>query len=116
LLGILLGVVAIGVLVGLLFDQLLYFTLMAVPFGVLAAMFILARRAESVAYQRIEGEPGAVSAALGTIKRGWNIEEEPVAIHPRYQDMVFRAVGPPGVVLVAEGPPHRVPKIGRAHV
>lgn len=111
LLGILLGVVAIGFIIGLLADQVLYFTLMAVPFGVLAAMFILARRAESVAYERVEGEPGAVSAALGTIKRGWNIEDEPVAIHPRYQDMVFRAVGRPGVVLVSEGPPHRVPKM-----
>src|SRR5699024_12623406 len=82
LLAILLGVVAIGVLVGMLFDQLLYFTLMAVPFGLLAAMFVLARRAGSVAYQRIEGDAGGVSAALGTIKRAWHSEEETVASHP----------------------------------
>ena len=111
LLGVFLGVVAIGVAIGLIFNQVVYFALMSVPFGLLAAMFILARRAETVAYRRIEGEPGAVSAALGTIKRGWNIEEEPVAIEPRHQDMVFRAVGRPGVVLIAEGPAHRVPKL-----
>src|SRR5699024_6521265 len=84
---------------------------LAGPCGRRAAMFVRARRAETVAYRRIEGDPGAVSAALGTIKRGWNIEEEPVAIHPRYQDMVFRAVGRPGVVLISEGPPHRVPRM-----
>lgn len=111
LLGIFLAVVAIGVLAGFLLDQLVYFSLLAVPFGALAAMFVLARRAEKVAYERIEGEPGAVSAALGTIKRGWNIQDEPVAIDPRHQDMVFRAVGRPGVVLISEGPTHRVPKL-----
>ncbi|SEE01413.1 DUF4191 domain-containing protein [Ruania alba] len=105
------GVVAVGVVLGLLFDQVLYFTFLAVPFAALAAMFLLARRAETVAYQRIEGEPGAVSAALGTIRRGWNIQDEPVAVDPRTQDMVFRAVGRPGVVLISEGPPHRVPKL-----
>ncbi|WP_159620732.1 DUF4191 domain-containing protein [Ruania rhizosphaerae] len=105
------GVVAVGVAAGLLFDQVLYFSLLSVPFGALAAMFILARRAETVAYARIEGEPGAVSAALGTIRRGWNIQEEPVAVDPRTQDMVFRAVGRPGVVLISEGPAHRVPKL-----
>jgi hypothetical protein len=31
-----------------------------------------------------------------------------VAVNPRTQDAVFRAVGRPGVVLVAEGPTHRV--------
>ena len=111
LLGIFLGVVAIGFLIGQIFNQVAYFTFLAVPFALLAAMFVLARRAETVAYRRIEGEPGAVSAALGTIKRGWNIEEEPVAIEPRHQDTVFRAVGRPGVVLISEGPAHRVPKL-----
>ncbi|QOR69174.1 DUF4191 domain-containing protein [Ruania alkalisoli] len=105
------GVVAVGVVAGVLFDQVLYFSLLSVPFGVLAAMFVLARRAETVAYARIDGEPGAVSAALGTIRRGWNVQEEPVAVDPRTQDMVFRAVGRPGVVLISEGPAHRVPKL-----
>lgn len=100
-----LGAIAIGVLIGLIFNprMLWYFTVLAVPVGFLAATIILSRRAERAAYARIEGQPGAVSAALGTIKRGWSIEEEPVAIDPRTQAMVFRAVGRPGVLLISEG-------------
>src|SRR5690606_33341164 len=55
--------------------------------------------------------PGAVGAALGQIRRGWNIEEQPVAMNPRTQDLVFRMVGRPGIVLVSEGPPHRVRRL-----
>ena len=97
--------VALGVTVGLIANpgMLWYFIVLAVPFGLLLAMIILSRRAERAAYSRIEGQPGAVSAALGTIRRGWSIDEEPVAVDPRTQAMVFRAVGKPGVVLIGDG-------------
>ncbi|MBK5250672.1 MAG: DUF4191 domain-containing protein [Actinomycetales bacterium] len=108
---IVVGGAALGYGIGVLVRQPVYVMVLAIPFSVLAAMFLLARRAESTAYGRIEGEPGAVSAALGTIRRGWNIEEEPVAIDPRTQDMVFRAVGRPGVVLIFEGPAGRASKL-----
>ena len=39
------------------------------------------------------------------------VAQQPVAINPRTQDMVFRAVGRPGVVLVAEGPLPRVRRL-----
>lgn len=99
------GTVAVGVTIGLLVNpgMLWYFIVLAVPFGLLFAMIILSRRAEKAAYSRIEGQPGAVSAALGTIRRGWSIDEEPVAVDPRTQAMVFRAVGKPGVVLIGDG-------------
>jgi hypothetical protein len=74
-------------------------------------MFTLTRRAERAAYSRIEGQPGASISALGTIRRGWTFTEEPVAIAPRTQDLVFRGVGRPGVVLIGEGPAHRVDKL-----
>ena len=45
---------------------------------------------------------------MGTLKRGWITEDQPVAVNPRTQDAVFRAIGRPGVVLVSEGPSHRV--------
>ena len=96
-------VLAIGVLIGVLLDAVLYFILLSLPFALLAAMFFLARRAEAAAYSRIEGQPGAALAALRTLRRGWTFVEEPVAIDPRSQDMVFRGVGRPGVVLVGEG-------------
>ncbi|CAM5780141.1 DUF4191 domain-containing protein [Cellulomonas persica] len=97
------GTLAVGVIAGVLLSSVVYFILLALPFALLATMFVLARRAEAAAYSRIEGQPGAALAALRTIRRGWTFVEEPVAIDPRSQDMVFRGVGRPGVVLVAEG-------------
>jgi len=111
-LGIILAGVLLGAALGLLISYPWPITaFMGLALGLMGAMILLGRRAEYHAYRRIEGQPGAVSAALGTIRRGWNIEDEPVAVDPRSQDMVFRAVGRPGVVLVSEGPPHRVAKL-----
>ncbi len=105
---IIVGGTGLGVLLGQLIGYPIYIPVLVFPFTLLGAMFLLSRWAERVAYERIEGRPGAVGSALGTIRRGWNIQEEPVAIDPRTQDMVFRAVGRPGVVLIGEGgPPHR---------
>lgn len=85
--------------------------LFGLPMAVLAAMLILAKRAEKVAFRQLEGKPGAVGAALGSLRRGWSVEQEPVAADPRTRDLVFRAVGRPGVVLVAEGPTGRVRRL-----
>jgi hypothetical protein len=82
--------------------------IIGIPLGLLAAVFILSRRAERAAFAQIENQPGASGAALGTLRRGWITEDQPVAVNPRTQDAVFRAIGRPGVVLVSEGPSHRV--------
>ncbi|MBF0686995.1 MAG: DUF4191 domain-containing protein [Cellulomonas sp.] len=111
ILAVFLGIVALGVVIGLLINQLVYVLILSIPFAVLGAMFVLARRAETAAYTRIEGQPGAALAALGTLRRGWTFTQEPVAVDPRTQDLVFRGVGRPGVVLVGEGPSHRVGKL-----
>lgn len=72
--------------------------------GVLTAMIVLSRKAEAVAYGRIEGQPGAVGAVLGTIlKRGWSGSDTPAAVSPRSQDLLYRISGRAGVVLIAEG-------------
>lgn len=102
------AVVVVGVVIGLITKTLWYWVVLSIPFGVLLATIVLSRRAERAAYSRIEGQPGAVSAALGTIRRGWNVEEQPVAMDPRTQAMVFRAMGRPGVVLLSEGGPRGV--------
>jgi hypothetical protein len=76
--------------------------------GVLVALIILSRRAERAAYSQIEGQPGAVGAVLKSGLRGsWVGNEIPVAISPRTQDAVYRAVGKSGVVLIGEGPVSR---------
>ncbi len=111
LLGIFAGVILVGVAIGLATNHPIYATFVSVPVALLATMFMLTRRAERAAYTRIKGQPGAARAALGTVRGGWTFEDEPVAINPRTQDFVFRGVGRPGVVLVSEGPAHRVPRL-----
>jgi F0F1-type ATP synthase assembly protein I len=103
-----LGVVAVSLIVGLLLNNWITGLIIGIPLGFLAATFILSRRAERAAFAQIENQPGASGAALSTLKRGWITEEQPVAVNPRTQDAVFRAIGRPGVVLVSEGPSHRV--------
>src|SRR6476660_8101620 len=103
-----LGVVALSLLVGFLLDNWITGLIIGIPLGALAATLILSRRAERAAFAQIENQPGASGAALGTLKRGWITEDQPVAVNPRTQAAVFRAIGRPGVVLVSEGPTHRV--------
>jgi hypothetical protein len=109
--GTFIGIVAVGVLLGLLTGKVAYFAIMAVPIALIVAMFLLTRRAETAAYRRIEGQPGASLSALSTIRRGWTFQQEPVQFDPRTQDAVFRGIGRPGVVIVSEGPAHRVARL-----
>lgn len=103
-----LGVTAVSLLIGFLLDNWITGLIIGILLGVLGAVFILSRRAERAAYAQIEGQPGAAGAALNSLRRGWIVEEQPVAVNPRTQDVVFRALGRPGVVLVSEGPSVRV--------
>jgi hypothetical protein len=74
--------------------------------GLLAMMLLFGRRAQSAAYAQMEGTPGAGARALSTLRRGWKTDE--VVAFTKQQDMVHRVVGPPGIVLVGEGNPHRL--------
>ncbi len=78
----------------------------ALLMGSLAAMIIFGRRAQKAAYGQMEGQPGAAAAALRMLKRGW--KTDPVIAFNKQQDVVHRVVGPPGVVLIGEGSPHRL--------
>ncbi len=82
--------------------------MVGIPLGVLAALLIMSRRAERAAYAQIEGKAGAAGAALSALKKGWIFDEQPASVNPRTQDVVFRAIGRPGIVLVTEGPSTRV--------
>jgi len=73
----------------------------ALLFGIVAALLLFSRRAQKAAYNRIEGQPGAASAALNMLRRGWTVT--PAVGFNKNQDVVHRVVGPPGLVLVAEG-------------
>lgn len=102
------GTVAVGLVVGLIIDNWITLLLISIPLGLLAATFILSRRAEKAAFAQLEGRPGAAGAAMSVLRRGWILKDQPVAVSPRTQDLVFLAIGRPGVVLVTEGPSARV--------
>jgi len=74
--------------------------------GVLGALILFGRRAQSSAYTRMEGQAGAAASALTMLRRGW--QTEPMVAFNRQQDVVHRVVGPPGIVLVGEGSPTRL--------
>lgn len=109
-----LAVLLLALLVGVWIDQVIYVTIIGLPLAFLAATIILSRRAEKAAFSQIEGQPGATAAVLGSLRRGWFFDQEPVAAEMggkargmrdlHNAAMVFRAVGRPGVVLINEGP------------
>ena len=99
----------VGLIVGALFWWLLHpisGVLVGIPAGMLAAMVVFGRRAEKSAYSQVEGQPGAAAAALGVLRRGWQVQ--PAVAATKSQDLVHRVVGRPGVILVGEGNPSRV--------
>lgn len=79
-------------------------SLLGLTLGFMLALIILGRRAEKAAYLALDGRPGAVGAVLrAPLKRSFRGTEEPVAINPRSYSAVYRIVGAPGIVLIAEG-------------
>ncbi|NLT56051.1 MAG: DUF4191 domain-containing protein [Actinomycetales bacterium] len=105
------GTLAVSAGVGVLIDRMIFVVMLGLPIAFLLALVIMARRAERAAYANIEGQVGATATALRNLRRGWTVEEQPVAIDPRTQDHVIRAIGRPGVVLVTEGPLPRVARL-----
>ena len=78
----------------------------SIMFGILSVLIVFGRRAQKAQYAQLEGQPGAAAAALNVLRRGWKVE--PGIAFNKNQDLVHRVVGPPGIVLVGEGNPHRL--------
>ncbi len=100
----LLGILAVFALVGLVFEPIWLWLIVGLPMAMLGAAVVFGRRAERAAYSQIEGQPGAGAAALDTLRRGWEVT--PMVGANRHQDVVHRALGRPGIVLVGEGTSH----------
>ncbi|MFM1937900.1 MAG: hypothetical protein RLZZ320_758 [Actinomycetota bacterium] len=91
----------IGIGLGAQFGRPGYAAFLTFPLALLGAFFYFTRMASSAAYASIEGEPGAAASVLMSIRKGWTVT--PAVSVNKAQDMVHRAVGKAGVVLVAEG-------------
>ena len=92
---------AIGILIGAQFGRPGYAAFLSFPVAFLGAFFFFTRLASNAAYASIEGQPGAGASVLMSIRKGWTISSA-VGV-TKSQDMVHRAVGKAGIVLVAEG-------------
>ncbi|MEP6852571.1 MAG: DUF4191 domain-containing protein [bacterium] len=79
----------------------------AVLAGLVAALFVFSRRAQTAAYSQADGQPGAALYVLQNLRGAdWKTTEAVAAT--TQMDAVHRVTGRPGVVLIGEGAPHRV--------
>jgi hypothetical protein len=108
--GTALGVLALAIVIGLVTGHVWYFLILGIPFALLAGMLLFSRLAQKAQYSMLHGQTGAAYAILSSMRGNWFVEDKPVAVN-RDQDMVFRVVGYPGVILVSEGPGNRVQKM-----
>lgn len=100
------GIIVVFVLVGLLTGFAAYLIPLGVLLGLLAGMILFGRFAQSAQYSAIEGQPGAAAAVLQSMRGNWTVT--PAVTANRNMDVVHRAVGRPGVILVGEGAPSRL--------
>jgi Domain of unknown function (DUF4191) len=101
------GVLALFVAAGLIFGLLPLLIPLGVAAGLMTSMIIFGRYGQSAQYAAIEGQPGAAAVVMDRMRGGWTVT--PGVAANRNLDVVHRAVGKPGVVLVGEGSPNRLP-------
>lgn len=102
------GIVTFGAFLGLGFwiGYPVYLGILGFLVAFLATAIVFGRRAERAAFGQMEGQPGAAAAVLQNVGRGWTTT--PAVAMNRSQDVIHRAVGRAGIVLVAEGNPNRL--------
>jgi uncharacterized protein DUF4191 len=98
-----LGVLVIMVLIGVLVGPLWAFIPFGIILGALVTAILFGRFAQAAQYSAIEGQPGAAAAVLENMRGNWTVT--PAIAANRNMDVVHRAVGRPGVILVGEGSP-----------
>ncbi|WP_335984122.1 MULTISPECIES: DUF4191 domain-containing protein [Streptomycetaceae] len=101
------GIVTFGVILalGFLINHPIYAGILGLLVALLATAVVFGRRAERAAFGQLDGKPGAAAAVLQNV-RGWTVT--PAVAMNKSQDVVHRAVGRAGIVLVGEGNPNRV--------
>ena len=99
-------VIVVFVLVGLLTGLVALLIPVGVLLGLIAGMILFGRFAQQAQYSAIDGQLGAAAAVLQSMPGDWTVT--PAIAGNRTMDVVHRAVGRAGVVLVGEGVPARV--------
>ena len=101
-----LGTLVVLVVVGLLTGFASLLIPLGVLLGVLVTVVLFGRFAQAAQYSTIEGQPGAAAAVLQNMRGNWTVT--PAVAANRNMDVIHRAVGKPGVILVGEGSPTRL--------
>ena len=99
-------VIVVLVVIGLVTGLLAVFIPIGVLLGLVTGMVLFGRFAQRAQYAAIDGQLGAGAAVLQSMPGDWNVT--PGVSANRTMDVVHRAVGRAGVVLVGEGVPSRV--------
>jgi hypothetical protein len=79
---------------------------LGVLLGILLAILVFGRRMQRSVYTQADGQPGAAGWALDNMRGQWRVTQGVAGT--THLDAVHRVIGRPGVILVAEGAPHRV--------
>ena len=107
--GIALGVIALAVILGLVTGTAPFLIPLGVLVGLMGAMIVFGRFAQAAQYSTIAGQPGAAAAILQSMRGNWTVT--PAIAANKNMDIVHRTVGRPGVILVGEGSPSRLPSL-----
>jgi hypothetical protein len=92
--------------IGLIFGLHWILLPVGIAVGVLAAISIFGRRVQRSVYTKADGQPGAAGWALDNMRGQWRVTAGIAGT--THLDAVHRVIGRPGIILVAEGAPHRV--------
>jgi Domain of unknown function (DUF4191) len=104
--GSVVGIIVVFVVIGLLTGLLALLIPLGVLLGLMAGMVLFGRFAQQAQYSAIDGQLGAAVAVMQSMRGNWTVT--PAVNGNRTMDVVHRAVGKPGVILVGEGVPARV--------
>jgi hypothetical protein len=103
------GTAAVIILIGYFIGLIWIFIPFGILAGLLAAVVLFGRFATSAQYAAVEGQPGGAAAILQGLRGGFTTT--PAIAANRNMDVVHRTVGKPGVILVGEGSPSRLPSL-----
>lgn len=104
-----LGTFAIFLIVAFVTGSFWTFIPLGVLTGFTAGMFLFGRLAQRAQYDALASQPGGGAAILEGLRGNWDVT--PGIAGNRNMDVVHRAVGRPGVILVGEGSPRGVAQL-----
>lgn len=105
MIGAVVVLVALAVLIGSLTGSLVFVLPLGIVLGVLIAFIIFGRRVQKTVFTKAEGQAGAAAWALDNMRGQWRVKQ--AVTGTAHLDAIHRVIGKPGVILVAEGAPHR---------